>query len=47
MSIEANNRWKDKRVYFVPHKTYKEDAFSIHGEKTKILTLPDKAQILY
>lgn len=44
---EAKGRWKDKRVYFIPHKTYKEDFFTLRGEKEKVLQLPDKAQILY
>lgn len=46
-SIEAKNRWKDKRVYFIPHKTYKEDFFTVRGDKATVLHLPDKAQILY
>jgi ribonuclease G len=46
LSIEANARWKDKRVYFIPHKTYKEDYFSIRGENEKDIVLPDKAQLL-
>jgi len=46
-SVEAKNRWKDKRVYFVPHKTYKEESFTVRGDTAKVLTLPDKAQILY
>lgn len=47
LSVEAKNRWKDKRVYFIPHKTYKEDYYTVRGEKEKILSLPDIAQILY
>lgn len=45
--IEAGARWKNKRVYFIPHKTYKEECFSVHGERGEILRLPDNAQILY
>ena len=47
LSIEAKNRWKDKRVYFIPHKTYKEDFFTVRGETDTVLTLPNKAQLLY
>jgi len=47
LSIEANNRWKDKRVYFIPHKTYKEDYFTVRGEDTLTPPLPDNAQLLY
>ncbi len=46
-SIEAKNRWKDKRIYFIPHKTYKEEYFTVRGERATVLQLPDKAQILY
>ena len=46
-SIEAKNRWKDKRVYFIPHKTYKEEFFTVRGDNSNVLHLPDKAQILY
>ena len=44
---EINNRWKNKRIYMIPHKTYKEDAFSVRGENAAVLSLPDKAQLLY
>lgn len=46
-SIEAKNRWKDKRVYFIPHKTYKEDYFTVRGDNASVLSLPNNAQILY
>ena len=44
---EANGRWKDKRIYFIPHKTYKEGFFNVRGENSSVLHLPDNAQILY
>ncbi len=46
-SIEANTRWVNKRVYFIPHRTYKEDYFTVRGDNNSILSLPDNAQILY
>ncbi len=46
-SIEAKNRWASKRIYFIPHKTYKEDYFTVRGDNAKVLHLPDNAQILY
>ena len=46
LSIEANNRWKDKRVYFIPHKTYKEDQFTVRSEAQENPVLPDNAQLL-
>jgi len=45
-SIELKNRWKEKRIYCVPHKTYKEDAFSVRGEKEDGLSLPQNAHPL-
>ena len=46
-SIEAKNRWKDKQIYFIPHKTYKEDFFSVRGESGNDLRLPENAQPLH
>ena len=46
-TIEVHNRWKDKRVYFIGHKTYKEEYFTVRGETKDVLQLPDNAQILY
>ena len=46
-STELNTRWKGKRVYMIPHRTYPEDAFSVRGDNARVLSLPDKAQILY
>ena len=43
---ELVGRWKDKTIYFVPHKTYKEDYFTVRGEKEDTLSLPEKAQRL-
>ena len=45
-AIEAANRWKDKRIYFIPHKTYKEDYFTVRGERADIPSLPEKTQLL-
>ena len=46
-AIEMKGCWKDKRVYFIPHKTYKEEHFTVRGDTATVLDLPDKAQILY
>ena len=43
---ELVGRWKDKKIYFVPHKTYKEDYFTVRGENGDQFMLPDKAQLL-
>ncbi len=46
-SIELRTRWTGKRIYFVPHKTYKENYFTVRGDNSTVLHLPDNAQILY
>ena len=42
---ELNGRWKNKKLYFVPHKTFKEDYFTVR-EGEAFSTLPDKAELL-
>ena len=44
---EMRGRWKEKRVYMVPHATWHEERFTVRGDNAKILTLPSNAQILY
>ena len=44
---EASGEWKKKLVYMVPHKTYEDAQYSVRGDNSEVLTLPDKAQILY
>lgn len=46
-SIEVKNRWKDKRIYLIPHKTFTEEEFTLRGENASVLELPDKAKLLY
>ena len=43
---DLKTRWKDKRIYFVPHKTYKELYFNVRGDNSLELTLPPNAQLL-
>ncbi len=44
---ETKTLWREKRIYLVPHKTYREDCFTVRGDNSDVMTLPDKAQILY
>lgn len=44
---EVKGRWRDKRIYLVPHRTYHEEYFSVRGDNSEVLTLPDNAKILY
>ena len=44
---EVGGRWRGKRVYMVPHTTYHEEQFTVRGDNSPVLTLPDNAQILY
>lgn len=39
--------WKGKRVYFVPHKTYHEEQYTVRGDDAAVLNVPDKAQLCY
>ena len=43
---ETANRWKEKRIYLIPHKTYREDCFTVRGETADELELPNNAQLL-
>lgn len=45
-SKEMQGRWKDKKIYLVPHKTYKEHYFHVRGEKEKPKNLSEKAVLL-
>lgn len=47
LSIEVKNRWKDKRIYLIPHKTYREDRYTVRGARDDELHLPEKTQLLY
>jgi ribonuclease G len=46
-SNEVKTVWRDKQIYLIPHKTYREDEYSVRGDNSSVLHLPDKAQILY
>ena len=43
----AKTVWKEKRVYLVPHRSYREDQFSVRGDNASVLKLPNTAQIFY
>ncbi len=47
LTQEVRGRWKDKRVYCIPHATWSADKFTVRGDNAKVLSLPDDAQILY
>ena len=42
-SKEMQGRWKNKRIYLVPHKTYKEHTFHVRGENNRYPTVPENA----
>lgn len=46
-SKELLTHFKDMRIYMIPHKTYKEEHFTVRGDNATILHLPNNAQILY
>ena len=47
LSKDVQKIWKNKRIYIVPHKTYHQEYFSVRGDNSSVLELPDKAKILY
>ena len=46
-TIEANTRWQKKLVYMIPHKTYAETQYTVRGDNSGVLSVSDKAQLLY
>lgn len=46
-STEMQTVWRDKRIYMIPHKTYREEYFTVRGDNNTVLTLPSNAQLLY
>jgi hypothetical protein len=46
LAIEARTRWAEKQVYFIPHKTFKEEYFTVRGEEKQPTSLPANAQLL-
>lgn len=47
LSRDVEKIWREKRIYLVPHKTYHQEFFIVKGDNSKILDLPDKAELLY
>ncbi len=47
LTEDVKTAWKDGRVYMIPHKTFPATQFSVYGDNSGVLNLPDKAQILY
>lgn len=47
LTQEVRGRWKEKRVYCIPHSTWNAEKFTVRGDNAVVLTLPDDAQILY
>ncbi len=39
--------WRDKRVYMIPHRTFHEEQFTVRGDNSRVLSLPDTAKLLY
>lgn len=44
---DVSKIWTDKRIYIIPHKTYHQEFFTVKGDNSVVLDLPDKARILY
>lgn len=46
-SHTVSHSWKGKRVYMIPHRTYHEEFFTVRGDNSGVMTLPDTARLLY
>ena len=44
---DVKTKWQNKRIYLIPHRTYKEEYFSVRGDNSTVLSLPDNAKLLY
>ncbi len=47
LTKDISKFWSDKRIYVVPHKTYHHETFYLRGDNSDVLTLSDKATLLY
>ena len=47
LSAEVSGIWKDKRIYLVPHADWHEEKFTVRGDNSGVLNLPDDARLLY
>ncbi len=45
-TTELATRWKNKRIYLIPHRTYKEHTFFVRGENNLSPVLPEKAILM-
>ncbi len=43
----VNGEWRGKRVYMIPHKTYHDEYFTVRGDNSSVMTLPETARLLY
>ena len=46
-SHTMQNSWKGKRIYMIPHRTFHEEHFTVRGDNSDVLNLPDAAKLLY
>lgn len=46
-SHTMQNSWKGKRIYMIPHRTFHEEHFTVRGDNSNVLNLPDTAKLLY
>ena len=43
----VRGEWRDKRIYLIPHRTFREEQFTVRFDDSEVLTLPDTAVLLY
>ena len=47
LTKDVQKIWMNKRIYVIPHKTYHQEHFTVKGDNSPVLELPDKAVLLY
>lgn len=47
LTKDVQKIWTNKRIYVIPHKTYHQEHFTVKGDNSSVLELPDKAVLLY
>ncbi len=44
---DVEGGWRGRRIYLVGHRTFHEEKYTVRGDNSPVLTLPDTARLLY
>ncbi len=45
--MDRHTMWENKRIYLIPHKTFHEEQYTVRGENSAVLDLPENARLLF